>query len=79
MMMMMMKLLNATQNYWVFRLCPASDILKTKKHRVLEIGSVSVLRRRGKQRSYLPPPPLETETDPVSGTVCQLFLRDPTE
>jgi hypothetical protein len=36
-----------TQNYWVFRLCPSSCILETTKH-VSEIGSVSVLRWRGR-------------------------------
>jgi hypothetical protein len=33
-----------TQNYWVFGLCPSSGILKTRKHGVSEIGSVTVLR-----------------------------------
>jgi hypothetical protein len=36
-----------TQNYWVFGLCPSSDILGTGKHNVWEIGSVSVLGRGG--------------------------------
>jgi hypothetical protein len=31
-----------TQNYWVFRLCPWSSILETRKH-VLETESVSIL------------------------------------
>jgi hypothetical protein len=34
-----------TQNYWVFGLCPSTDILETRKHNVSETGSVSVLRR----------------------------------
>jgi hypothetical protein len=34
-----------TQNYWVFGLCPSSDILETTKHNVSETGSISVLRR----------------------------------
>jgi hypothetical protein len=33
-----------TQDYWVFRLCPSSAILKTREHNVSENGSVSVLR-----------------------------------
>jgi hypothetical protein len=33
-----------TQNYWVFGLFPSSGILGTRKHDVLETGSVSVLR-----------------------------------
>jgi hypothetical protein len=32
-----------TQNYWVFVLCPSSDILETRKH-VSGTGSVPVLR-----------------------------------
>jgi hypothetical protein len=32
-----------TQNYWVFGLSPSSGILKNRKHKVLETGSVSVL------------------------------------
>jgi hypothetical protein len=33
-----------TQNYRVSALCPLSTILETKKHDVLETGSVAVLR-----------------------------------
>jgi hypothetical protein len=35
------------RDYWVFGLCPLSDILKgnTKEHNVSETASVSVLRR----------------------------------
>jgi hypothetical protein len=33
-----------THNYWVFGLCPSCGILETRKHNVLETGSVSVLR-----------------------------------
>jgi hypothetical protein len=33
-----------SQNYWVFGLCPLSGIQKTRKHIILETGSVSVLR-----------------------------------
>jgi hypothetical protein len=36
--------IHPTQNYWVFGLCPSSSILETRKHSVLETGSVSVLR-----------------------------------
>jgi hypothetical protein len=33
------------QDYWVFGLCPLSEILKnTKEHNILETGSVSLLR-----------------------------------
>jgi hypothetical protein len=33
------------QNYWVFRLCPSSGIVESKKkHNFSETGSVSVLR-----------------------------------
>jgi hypothetical protein len=32
------------QNYWVFGLCPLSDILESTKHNILETGSVFVLR-----------------------------------
>jgi hypothetical protein len=32
-----------TQNYWVSGLCPSSEILNTRKHKVSETGSVSVL------------------------------------
>jgi hypothetical protein len=31
------------KNYWVFGLCPSSDMLETRKH-LSEIGSVSVIR-----------------------------------
>jgi hypothetical protein len=33
-----------TQNYWDLGLSPSSDILETRKHDVLETGSVSVPR-----------------------------------
>jgi hypothetical protein len=33
-----------TQDYWVFWTLPSSGILETRKHDVLETGSVSVLR-----------------------------------
>jgi hypothetical protein len=36
--------IHPTQNYWVFGLCPSSSILETRKRRVSETGSVSVLR-----------------------------------
>jgi hypothetical protein len=36
--------IHPTQKYWVFGLCPLSSILETRKHRVSETGSVSVLR-----------------------------------
>jgi hypothetical protein len=26
-----------TQNYWVFRLCPSSDVLKARKHKVFTV------------------------------------------
>jgi hypothetical protein len=35
---------NDSQKYWVFGLFPSSGILETRKHDVLETGSVSVLR-----------------------------------
>jgi hypothetical protein len=38
------KLQFTTRNYWIFTLCPLSDILETIKHNVSETGSVSVLR-----------------------------------
>jgi hypothetical protein len=38
-------MVNNTQNYWEFVLCPLSGILKNMKHNVSETGSVSVLRR----------------------------------
>jgi hypothetical protein len=31
-------------DYWVSGLCPSSGILNTRKHNVLEAGSVSVLK-----------------------------------
>jgi hypothetical protein len=33
-----------SQNFWVYGLCPLSEILNTRRHDVSEIGSVSVLR-----------------------------------
>jgi hypothetical protein len=36
-----------TENYWVFGLCQSSGTLETRKHNVLETGSVSILRRGG--------------------------------
>jgi hypothetical protein len=36
------------QNYWVFGLCPSSDIQESRKHNVSETVSVSVLRLRGR-------------------------------
>jgi hypothetical protein len=69
------------QNYCVLGLCPLSGILETRKHNVLETGSVSVLRWRGETptqwlRLALSKGPnrvgvslhLRTETDPVSET-----------
>jgi hypothetical protein len=38
-----------TQNYWVFGLCPSSDIPETREHNVSEPGSVSVLRWWGRR------------------------------
>jgi hypothetical protein len=37
----------ACQNYWVLGLCLSSGILETRKYKVSENGSVSVLRLRG--------------------------------
>jgi hypothetical protein len=34
----------SAENYWVSGLCPLSGILNTRKIKVLETGSVSVLR-----------------------------------
>jgi hypothetical protein len=80
-----------TENYWAFGLCPSSDILETREHNVLETGSLSVLRRGGKTPTLLGPleraiskgrnrvgvfpPRLRTETDPVSETLCFLVFR----
>jgi hypothetical protein len=36
-----------TRNYWVFGLCPSSNILETRKQNVSETGSISVLMRGG--------------------------------
>jgi hypothetical protein len=36
-----------TQHYWVFRLCPSSDILRTRDHNITETGFVSILNSRG--------------------------------
>jgi hypothetical protein len=44
-----------TQNYSVFGLCPSSGILETRKHNVLETGSVSVLRWEGEAHTPLGP------------------------
>jgi hypothetical protein len=33
-----------TRNYWIFGFCPLSGVLKTRKHKVSETGSVSVIR-----------------------------------
>jgi hypothetical protein len=33
-------------NYWGSGLCPSSRILRTRKHNILETGSLSMLRRR---------------------------------
>jgi hypothetical protein len=56
-----------TKNYWGFGHFPSSDILETRKHDVSETGSVSFLRCL--------PPPLRTETYPVSETSCFLVSR----
>jgi hypothetical protein len=40
-------------NYWVLGRCPSSGILKTRKHNVSEIGSVSVLRSEGRHLLFL--------------------------
>jgi hypothetical protein len=71
-----------TQSYWVFGLCPSSNILNTRKYEVSETVSVLVLRRRG-QTPTLPGPlerlplHLRTQTDPVSETSCFLDFRIP--
>jgi hypothetical protein len=41
---MVLTMMNNTQNYWVFGLCPTSGILKTRKHNVSETETISVLR-----------------------------------
>jgi hypothetical protein len=46
--------IHPAQNYWVFGLCPLSTILETRKHRVSETGSVSILRW-GKTPTLLSP------------------------
>jgi hypothetical protein len=38
-----------TQNYWVFQLFPSSGILESRKHDVLETGSLSILRWKGEK------------------------------
>jgi hypothetical protein len=59
------------QNYWGFRLCPLSGILETRKHNVLETGSVSVLRWGGedtwKQIQFLKHCFLVSSRIPVNG------------
>jgi hypothetical protein len=42
-MRLMLKLHDATRDYWVFGLCSSSGILKKTKEHVLETASVSVL------------------------------------
>jgi hypothetical protein len=46
--------IHPTQNYCGFGLCPSSSILETRKHSILETGSVSVLRW-GKTPTLLSP------------------------
>jgi hypothetical protein len=43
------------QNYWVFGLFPSSGILESRKHNVLETGSISILRWGGKTPILLSP------------------------
>jgi hypothetical protein len=37
-----------TQNYWVFGLCPNSDVVKTRNHDISETGLFRPQVRRGK-------------------------------
>jgi hypothetical protein len=39
-----LKMVYTTQSYWVSGLCPSSGILNTGENKVLETGSVSILR-----------------------------------
>jgi hypothetical protein len=70
------------QNYWAFRLCPSSNIIKSRKHNISEIGSVSVLGEGEMpavlgllERANLNH--LRMESDPVSKTLCFLAFRVP--
>jgi hypothetical protein len=36
----------SAQNHWVSKLCSSSEIVKMRKHNLLETGSVSIFRRR---------------------------------
>jgi hypothetical protein len=49
-----LKMVNNTQNYWIFGLCPSSGILETRKH-VSETGSVSAFRWDGRTPTQLGP------------------------
>jgi hypothetical protein len=64
-----------------FGLCPSSGILETRKHNVLETGSVSVLRLWGEDTystgSLGSPTHLRTEIEPVSETLCFTVSRIP--
>jgi hypothetical protein len=69
-----------TQNYWVLGPTLSSGILKSREHKVSEIGYVSILTW-GDTHTVLGP--LErtnlkqwrTQTDPVSETLCYLGFR----
>jgi hypothetical protein len=52
------------KNYWVFGLCPQSSILETRKHNILETGSISSSGEGGGETTTLLGPLERTNLNP---------------